>query len=75
MHECAQPADIAQCLSQARSEWQAAQILFDSVTDPDMVDAAIHMVNAAEKKYSYLLRLAKALGVQVAPPEMAGEPH
>lgn len=73
----AQPADtdIARCLSQAKTEWEAARILFDTVTDPDMVDAAIHMVAAAEKKYSYLLRLAKSEGVQVAPPEVAGELH
>lgn len=77
MHETAQPADadIARYLSQAKTEWEAARILFDTVTDPDMVDAAIHMVAAAEKKYSYLLRLAKSQGLQVAPPEMAGELH
>lgn len=59
MEASAEPWEIAASLAQARQEWQAAQALFDTVTDPDMVDAAIHLIAAAERKYAYLLRLAK----------------
>lgn len=62
-----QPLDVAALLAKAREEWLAAQTLFDAVTEPEMVDAAIHMVMAAEKKYSYLLRQAKGLGLMAEP--------
>lgn len=55
--------DITVMLLKAREEWLNAQTLFDTVSEPDMVDAAIYMITAAEKKYSYLLREAKGLGL------------
>ena len=38
-----------------------------------MIDAAIHMIAAVERKYAFLLRLAKERCLQAAPPK-AGEP-
>lgn len=43
----------------ALREWQAAQVHFDSVsgvTEPDLVDHAIYHLEAAQRKYMYLLR-------------------
>lgn len=59
--------DFAAMLAKAREEWLAAQTLFDTVSEPEMVDAAIHMIVAAEKKYSCLLRQAKGLGLMAEP--------
>jgi hypothetical protein len=36
----------------------------DSVTDPDLVDHAIYSMEAAEKKYIYLLKQAKKDGLK-----------
>lgn len=62
-----QQLDIADLLMKAREEWLTAQTLFDTVSEPEMVDAAIHMIVAAEKKYSFLLRQAKGLGLMAEP--------
>lgn len=43
----------------ALREWQAAQNHFDAVsgvTEPDLVDHAIYNLEAAQRKYMYLLR-------------------
>ncbi|MBX5465143.1 MAG: DUF2508 family protein [Clostridia bacterium] len=46
-------------VEQARRELEAARSYFDSVTDPELVDHAIHLLNAAEKKYMYLVHRAQ----------------
>ncbi|NLG70262.1 MAG: DUF2508 family protein [Firmicutes bacterium] len=55
------PAEGAARVEQARREWMAAQNEFDAVTDPDLVDHAIFAMQAAERRYVYLLRLANRL--------------
>jgi len=49
----------------ARQEWLAAQLFFNSVADPDLVDHAIYRIDAAEKKYLYLLRKARESGYRI----------
>ncbi len=51
--------DISRLIEEAKKEWIRAQALFENVSDPEMVDHAIHLIMTAEKKYTYLLRLAK----------------
>lgn len=46
-------------IEDARREWQTAREYFNSVTDPDLIDYAIHTLGAAEKRYVYLLRRAR----------------
>ncbi|WP_350343696.1 DUF2508 family protein [Proteinivorax tanatarense] len=48
-----------QLTEEAKREWQCAKEYFNSVTDPDLVDYAIHSIAAAEKRYQYLLKQAK----------------
>ncbi|MGE5589638.1 MAG: YaaL family protein [Bacillota bacterium] len=47
-------------VEQARQDWLAAKSYFESVSDPDLVDHAIYLVEAAETKYMYLIRKARA---------------
>ncbi len=47
-------------VEQARQDWLAAKSYFESVSDPDLVDHAIYLVEAAETKYMYLLRKARS---------------
>lgn len=49
----------------ARREWLVARAYFDSVTDPDLIDHAIFSIEAAEKKYMYLLKRAKDMELGV----------
>ncbi|MGE5560550.1 MAG: YaaL family protein [Chloroflexota bacterium] len=59
--EADSPADepLDDFVRQARVEWLNAQAFFESVSDPDLVDQAIYMIEAAERKYMYLLRKAR----------------
>jgi len=47
---------LPEFLEGARQEWITARAYFDNVTDPTLVDHAIYLVQAAERRYSYLLR-------------------
>lgn len=48
-----------QQVEEARREWLAARTYFENVTDPDLVDHAIAVLAAAEKKYMVLLKHAR----------------
>lgn len=54
---------LADVVEQARQEWLAAQSYYNSVTDKDLVDHAVYLMQAAEKKYIYLLKQARRNGV------------
>ena len=47
-------------VKRAYAEWQAAENYFDNVSDPDLVDFAIFDMQAARKKYAYMLKKARA---------------
>lgn len=47
-------------IEQARREWVNAKTFFDNVVDPELVDYAVYSIEAAERKYVYLLNKARA---------------
>jgi len=51
--------DFVDLVEQARREWLAAKAYFENVSEPELVDHAIYLVEAAEKKYMYLLHKAR----------------
>lgn len=51
--------DLYTNLENAKKEWEEAKNIFENVSEPDLVDYAIYNVEAAEKKYVYLLRQIK----------------
>lgn len=51
--------DLFEMVEDARREWQAALDYFNFVVDPDLVDHAIHAMDAAERKYTFLLKKAR----------------
>ena len=51
--------DFESLVEQARQEWVNAKSYFDNVVDPDLVDYAVYSVEAAERKYMYLLKRAR----------------
>ncbi|PZN07225.1 MAG: hypothetical protein DIU76_05150 [Bacillota bacterium] len=55
-------------IDQARRDWEQARRYFECVTDRDLVDQAIHLVLAAEKRYAYLLKQARLRGIRGLPP-------
>ncbi|MGI6093248.1 MAG: DUF2508 family protein [Veillonellaceae bacterium] len=64
---------LADVVEQARQEWLAAQSYYDTVSDKDLVDHAVFLMQATEKKYMYLLKQARQMGVTHSPysPEMS----
>lgn len=52
-------ATVVDEVDQARREWQAAQLYFQNVGEPELIDQAIHWMTAAERRYVYLLRKAR----------------
>lgn len=51
--------DLASAVQNAKEDWLTARSYFDSITDPDLIDYAIYTLEAAERKYMYLLKQMK----------------
>lgn len=60
-------ADLSDKVEAARQEWAMALRYYDSVSDPDLVDHAVYQIQAAEKKYTFLLKLAREKGITHSP--------
>lgn len=60
---------LLESVEQARREWENARAYFNFVTDPDLIDMAIYAIEAAEKKYMYLLKAARTQGIRLDHPE------
>jgi Protein of unknown function (DUF2508). len=58
---------LADVVEQARREWLSAQNYYNSVSDVDLVDYAVYLMQAAEKKYIYLLKMARREGITYSP--------
>lgn len=57
--------EFMNALQQAREEWLAAQNFFENVNEPDLVDYAIYGMEAARRKYMYMIKQAKIRGIKV----------
>ena len=57
--------EIRNAVNIAHQDWLDAQSFFENVIDSDLVDHAIHRIDAAKAKYVYLLKLAKENGIRV----------
>lgn len=56
---------MIQAVDMARREWVSSKQYFESVSDPDLVDHAIYVMEAAQKKYVYLLKKAREMGINI----------
>lgn len=52
-------------LREAHKEWVLARQRIDLLTDPELIDHAIYVLEAAEKKYSFYLRKAREKGYRI----------
>ena len=57
--ETSEEDDIFINVKKAQQEFEKAQLYFESVTEPDLVDHAIYNLEAAKTKYYYLLKKAR----------------
>lgn len=51
--------EIINAIEMAKIEWENAERYFQFVKEPEMVDYAIYLQNAASVRYMHLLRMAK----------------
>jgi hypothetical protein len=49
----------AEDVKRAYAEMKAAENYFDNVNDPDLIDFAIFDLEAAKKRYAYMLKKAR----------------
>lgn len=55
--------ELAQAVAQAKQEWLSVFSYFNNATDPELIDHAILLLEAAERKYMFLLNEAKDKGL------------
>lgn len=60
--------EMLSLVEEARKEWVAAKNYFDNVLDPDLIDHAVYVSQAAEKRYMYLLKQARSQNVVARSP-------
>lgn len=58
---------MPEIIEQARREWQDAQDYYNTVTDGDLIDHAAFRIQAAEKRYVYLMKKAREEGIVYSP--------
>lgn len=56
---------IIKSIEEAKEELSRARQYFELVSNPNLVDYAIYMEQAAKSRYSYLLAEAKDKGVEI----------
>ncbi|HEY3316219.1 MAG TPA: YaaL family protein [Bacillota bacterium] len=62
-NQVGRPPSFGDSVEQARRDWLAAKSYFEAVTDPDLIDHAIFMLEATERKYMFLIKRAKLEGL------------
>lgn len=50
---------LFEAINESIMEMEVAQSLFNSVSDPNLIDLAIHTEDMAKSRYNYLIALAK----------------
>lgn len=65
VHSAGKEKDYFDLVEEARQEWQMAISRFNQVTEPDLVDHAIYVMQGAERKYTYLLKKARQEGYRL----------
>lgn len=57
--------DIVQDIALTKSALDTAYANFESVVNPDLIDCYIYEVNAVQKRYKFLLELAREMEKQI----------
>ncbi len=58
--------DLGEAIAQAQKEWNEAKTMLNYVNDPDLIDHVILTLEAAERKYMYLIKVAKNSGYRMS---------
>lgn len=55
--------ELVEQIELARKEWDLAKCQLDQMSEPELVDYAIYRLQAAERRYMYLLKKADENGI------------
>lgn len=55
------PPGLREEIKKAHRQWLIARHYFENVSDPELVDHASYLIQAARKKYMYLLNKAREM--------------
>lgn len=68
-HEETEPPvmTLQESIEAAKKDWQDAKKMFEEATNRDNIDALIHKINASERQYIYLLKLARCESIRAFP--------
>jgi hypothetical protein len=64
--------DLLTAVESARRDYDAARSYFNCVSDPGLVDHAVLLLAAAEKRYAYLIQRAREAGLRLDLPPLDG---
>lgn len=75
---------LAEAIAEAHREWELAKRYFETVSEPELVEHAAYLIKATERRYMFLVRLARDPAAEgatmqstpegpAAPDVMAGE--
>lgn len=67
---------LEESVEEARREWMLARRYFETVSEPELVEHAAYLIKATERRYMFLLRLARSRDgreAQAPLPEGKGE--
>ncbi|SEP47063.1 DUF2508 family protein [Propionispora vibrioides] len=56
--------NLWELIEQAKCDWLYAHSYYNNVSEPDLLEYAIYMIKASEKKYTYLLKQARFEGLK-----------
>lgn len=55
--------ELVEQIDKAREEWDLARCQLDQMSEPELIDYAVYRLQAAEKRYMYLLKKAEKKGI------------
>lgn len=56
---------IIRCIMEAEEEIKKARMFFEMTNEPELIDYAIYLEEAAKSKYMYFLNKAKNQGIKI----------
>lgn len=55
--------ELVEQIDKAKKEWDTAQHQLEQMSEPELIDYAVYRLQAAERRYMYLLKKASEKGV------------
>jgi hypothetical protein len=63
----AEGEELIEQIEKAKNEWIHTRLSFDWADHPEAIDYAVYSIEAAERRYMFLLNEAKKLGIVAKP--------